>query len=383
MPGLAFAQAAPQFKPPPRLVHVQALTPTAHLGLVPGALSIPDAGLVAAHGQFDLIKARLAALRSGSSRNDAGVASNSARPTQATSSMSLAADDNPEPQDGGVAGDSRLGFFASATFSRGDRDQGTSSPGADYRASGFVAGLDFRASDRWIVGATLAMNREDLNLDGTQGDVDADSWSVGGYSTFYVRDSWYSDAVISYGRNQYDLHRSTGGQSFDGDMDGTNFNAAATLGRDMNRGAWAFGPYARVLYTKLTFDDFTETVSGTGPSTPQTIRTRDFSQLSSVIGGKLSYTHSTDWGVFVPMAQAEWQHEFDDDPAVVSVSAAGIPGTPLLFTGDPTDTNYFRIGAGASFVWKQGKSGFIYYERLVGRDEYSQGSLAIGLRIEF
>jgi outer membrane autotransporter protein len=227
------------------------------------------------------------------------------------------------------------------------------------------------------------MNRENIDLDGAQGDVDADSWSVGGYSTYYVQDSWYSDAVISFGHNQYDLRRTVGGQTFRGDMDGSNFNAAATIGRDISHGAWNFGPYGRLLYTKLSFDDFTESVSGVGPSTAQTVETRDFSQLSSVIGGKLSYNNSTDWGVFVPMVQAPWQHEFDDDPAGVAGSAAGVPGTPLVFTGDPTDTDFFRLGVGASFVMRGGKSGFIYYEQLLGRDEYSQGSLAVGLRIEF
>jgi outer membrane autotransporter protein len=387
LPGAAYAQATAPAKPP-RLVHVQALTPTAQLGLVPGTIAIADAGLVAAQSQFDQIKARLAALRSGSGRHTSGVADTGIRPPTGPGSTALAfapatAQATVEGGDDGGGAGSRLGFFASATFSNGDRDPGVATPGSDYDANGLIVGLDYRMSDRWILGGTFAWNREDMDLDGTQGNIDADSWSVGAYSTYYVQDSWYVDSVASYGHNQYDLRRTAGTQTFRGDMDGHNLNLAATVGRDFNRGAWAFGPYGRLLYTRLTFDDFTEEVSGAGPATPQTISTRDFTQFSSVLGGKLSYNHSTDWGVFAPMVQAEWQHEFDDDPAVVAVSAAGVPGTPLVFTGDPTDTDFYRIGVGASFIMTRGRSGFIYYERVLGRDEYSQGSLALGLRIEF
>jgi outer membrane autotransporter protein len=381
VPSLAQAQPTAQVAPP-RLVHVQALTPTAHLGLVPPALSVPDAGVVAAHSQFDQIKARLAALRSGSGRNNAGVASTGGK-TRSGTGLAMAATEDAAQDNGSASGNSRVGFFASGTYSRGDRDQGTTSPGADYRAHGFIAGIDYRATDRWIFGGTLAMNREDIDLDSGQGRVDADSWSVGGYTTFYSENSWYSDAMMSFGHNQYDLRRTSGGQTFRGDMDGDNFNVAATLGRDFNNGPWNFAPYGRLLYTKLSFDDFTETVSGVGPSTPQTVSTHDFRSFSSVLGGKLSYTNSTDWGVVVPVVQAEWQHEFDDDPALVTVTAQGFPGAPIEFRGDPTDTDYFRLGVGASFVFRNGKSGFIYYEHLLGREDYSQGSLAVGLRIEF
>ena len=51
--------------------------------------------------------------------------------------------------------------------------------------------------------------------------------------------------------------------------------------------------------------------------------------------------------------------------------------------GEPVDSDFFRLGFGMSFVFTHGRSGFFYYERLLGRDRITQNNLALGLRLEF
>ena len=114
------------------------------------------------------------------------------------------------------------------------------------------------------------------------------------------------------------------------------------------------------------------------------IQTRDVTSISSVLGGKLTYAHSASWGVLIPHFQAEWQHEFKDDPSEVEAHFLYDPtATPFKVTGDALDTDFFRLGVGMSMVLTRGKSGFFYYEKLLGRDGISQDNLALGLRIEF
>ena len=55
----------------------------------------------------------------------------------------------------------------------------------------------------------------------------------------------------------------------------------------------------------------------------------------------------------------------------------------MVVRGDAIDTDYFRFGLGLSMVLAQGRSGFFYYEHLLGRDGISQWNLALGLRLEF
>jgi hypothetical protein len=55
----------------------------------------------------------------------------------------------------------------------------------------------------------------------------------------------------------------------------------------------------------------------------------------------------------------------------------------MVVRGDPLDTDYFRLGLGLSMVLTEGRSGFFYYEQLVGRNGMPQWNLALGLRMEF
>jgi uncharacterized protein with beta-barrel porin domain len=88
--------------------------------------------------------------------------------------------------------------------------------------------------------------------------------------------------------------------------------------------------------------------------------------------------------VLIPHLQAEWQHEFKSDPSSLTAYFLNDPtATPFTVIGDPIDTDFYRLGVGLSFVLTHGRSGFFYYEKLIGRDRVARDSLAFGLRLEF
>jgi uncharacterized protein YhjY with autotransporter beta-barrel domain len=363
------------------------------------ALVQSSSGLLAAQAQFDNIKARIAALRSGTRGvSFGGLAMSNGRASAPIGSLvdTLLADGgNQEPG----AEFERWGFFASGTIGRGDADRGAINPAYDFDIKGLTAGIDYRYSDQWIVGGTVGYTRQDNSLTGAEGELKTQGWSISGYTTYYQANSWYSDAVLSYGRNDYEMQRrlryaftlpgsltTTVDQRSHADSSGTSLTFAGSVGRDFSRGAWGFGPYARFMYTKLDFDATTEqmTPGSPGSGLALVIQTRDVTSVSSVLGGKLTYARSTNWGVLMPHLQAEWQHEFKDDPSAVEAHFLYDPtATPFTITGDELDTDFFRIGLGLSMVLTKGRSGFFYYEKLIGRDGISQDNLALGLRIEF
>jgi outer membrane autotransporter protein len=106
--------------------------------------------------------------------------------------------------------------------------------------------------------------------------------------------------------------------------------------------------------------------------------------MTGVVGGKVSYAMSRDWGILLPYAQVEWEHEFEDDPQQVAARFLFDPtGTLIVLEGSERDTDYFNIGVGLSAVFAGGRSGFIYYERTAGAEGLSQDNLSLGVRIEF
>lgn len=366
------------------------------------ASSQNNAALAAAASQLDHLKSRFSALRSGSRGLDlAGLnlmAPGGAIPLSLLPSAIVLAVGEP-PQEVG-AEFSRWGFFATGTIGRGERDPDTLDPGYRYDSYDITAGVDYRVTDSWVLGAALGFNGNDTRLRNQHGGMDAKGWSLSGYASWFSGSQWYVDAVLSYGRNQFDLERSldysiaglAGGttrveQLALASPDGDRQSFSISFGRDFNKGAWTFGPYLRGAYTSLDFDGYSETMSN--PSAPGSglalqVEGRTLKSLQGVVGGKLSYAVSTSWGVLLPNAQIEWVNEFEDDPELLVTRFLHDPThTPILIESDRIDDSYFNIGLGLSGVFASGRSAYVYYEHVAGQQQMSSDSIAIGVRIEF
>ncbi|HET7844589.1 MAG TPA: autotransporter domain-containing protein, partial [Xanthomonadales bacterium] len=367
------------------------------------ALAQGTAAITTTAAQFDNLKARLAALRSGSRGMDIGglalAGGNGAMPLSFLPSNLLMQDDTGSGSDEAGAGFSRWGFFATGTIGRGNQDAVESSPGFDFDTYGLTAGVDYRVNDDFVIGAALGYNNNDTQIDGDQGGLDTKGWNLSGYGSWY-HDAWYLDGVLTWGNNDYDVTRrirytiaGLAGGSTTVDQVATaspgsdQLAFALSVGRDFNRGAWSFGPYARATYTSLDFDGYTERLSdpdGPGGGLAVVVDSRELTSLEGVVGGKATYTSSRSWGILMPYVQVEWLHEFEDDiENLVSRFANDPTGTAIVVPGEPIDQDYFNLGLGLSAVFANGRSGFIYYEHRAGQENFSQDSLAIGVRIEF
>ncbi|MBK7146818.1 MAG: autotransporter outer membrane beta-barrel domain-containing protein [Xanthomonadales bacterium] len=366
------------------------------------ASSQNSAALAAATSQLDHLKSRFAALRSGSRGLDlAGlnlmVPGGAIPLSLLPSAIALAVGETPEEVG---AEFSRWGFFATGTIGRGERDPDTLDPGYKYDSYDVTAGVDYRATDSWVLGAALGFNGNDTRLPNARGGMDATGWTVSGYASWFSGSQWYVDGVLSYGSNQFDLERGidysigalAGGltrvdQIALASPDGDRQSFSLSLGRDFNKGAWSFGPYLRAAYTSIDFDSYSETMSNpsaAGSGLALQVDGRTLKSLQGVVGGKLSYAISTSWGVLLPSAQIEWVNEFEDDPELLVTRFLHDPTqTPILIESDRIDDNYFNIGLGLSGVFASGRSAYLYYEHVAGQERMSSDSLAIGIRIEF
>jgi outer membrane autotransporter protein len=360
------------------------------------------AALNAASRQIDNLKARFAALRGGARGVDVAglnvlVPGGSLSLGLLPSAIVLAAGEPPQEVGADFA---RWGFFATGTVGRGKRDADSLDPGFEYDSYDITAGVDYRVTDSWILGAALGFNRNETDHQDDLGGMDSKGWTLSGYASWFDASAWYADAVLSFGRNDFDLTRRV---EYDIDAIGggrTRVDQIATaspggdrrafsiaLGRDFNHGAWSFGPYLRATYSKLDFDGYTEAMSN--PTAPGgglalAVSARELKSLEAVLGARLGYALSTSWGVLLPSAQVEWAREFEDDPALLATRFAHDPtGTPILVAGERIDNDYFNLGVGLSGVFANGRSAYLQYERVAGQERMSSDSLAIGVRIEF
>jgi outer membrane autotransporter protein len=295
----------------------------------------------------------------------------------------------------------RWGFFATGMITRGGFSADASRPGFDFHNASLTAGVDYRFNDAFVAGAALGYNQSNSSLGQNFGRVDVDSYSLNGYFTWYHNNDFYVEGSAVVDWLNYDLSRNiayqiaslsgtgltTVNQSTSASPDGHQAALSLSIGKEFSHGAWTLSPYVRGVYTHLNLGAFSETVddpNSPGAGLGTSVESRSLTSALAVLGGRFSYATSFDWGVLVPNATLEWNHEFKNDPqTIVTRFLADPTQTPIVVTDTAQDQNYFNVGIGLNAVLPKGRSGFVSWEHLVGFAGAHENRFSLGIRIEF
>lgn len=266
-------------------------------------------------------------------------------------------------------------------------------------------GFDYRASPQGVVGMMFGFARTDstVKADGAgrnfvpqadAGGSESRNYSVTLFGSYNVTPQLYVDGTFGLGRTDYDLRRNAIFQETTRTVAQTNVNTSATtagrettaglgVGYDLTFGAWSVGPYLRARYTRSRVEGYTENdLSGSGLAL--IVADTTSTSLTSVLGARVSYPVSTSFGVIVPQARAEYEHEFRDNArSTQSRFVLDGNGAPFSVTTDGPDRNYFNLGAGAVLILPNGWMPFIDVEGLVGYADFDRVRVTAGLRVEF
>lgn len=369
------------------------------------APTLGSSGIDAINTQFDNLDVRLHMIRGeqfGGRQNQFNIGlwtPDGVLPLSFLPSMVVAATDEESSGEEVGADFGRWGFFATGQIGRGEADAGSRSPQFDFDIAGLTVGADYRFSDRLVGGIALGYSDNDAELGDGRGQLDSKGWNIAGYATWYNEQAWFFDATAVYGQIDYDLRRriffslanrdggvTTIDQVASASTDGDALGASFSVGRDWQKGPWNLTGYLKGNYSKVDTDAYTESlIAGRpGEGLGLIIEDRSTTSMTSIFGGRATYIMSRDWGILMPTATLEWEHEFEDDPNRVIARFAFDPtATRIVRDGDDIDSNYFNVGVGVSALFPGGRSAYLYYEELVGASRLSQGLLSLGVRFEF
>ncbi|HXR63026.1 MAG TPA: autotransporter domain-containing protein [Rudaea sp.] len=296
---------------------------------------------------------------------------------------------------------SRWGFFANGMITRGTFAANQSRPGFDFDGASLTAGVDYRFNDNFVAGVALGYNNDSSDLDLDAGKLDVDGYSVNGYFVWYHGNDFYVQGSLEFNQLNFDLRRNIIYQiaAIDGSGGTTSINQVAraspggdqqsfnlTLGRDFNSGALQFSPYLRGTWSHLSLDGFTESIASSAPGfgLATEVDSRSRTNEIGVIGALFSYTASQNWGVLVPNARLEFNHDFKTDPQVVVSRFVSDPTQTEIVVSDPRlDHNFYNVGLGLNALWPQGRSGYLAYEYVGGLTGGHLNRFEAGFRIEF
>jgi outer membrane autotransporter protein len=300
-----------------------------------------------------------------------------------------ASSDADEP--GGLLSD-KWGLWARGNYSFGEKDQNASSPSFDADQWSLIGGIDYRLSDRAVVGASLAYGNSSVEFNPSrEGALDTTSWAASLYGSMYAAKNFYFDAILNVSNSSYEADRNityvdgTGLVDADasGDTDGLTLSGGLSGGYDFLVGGLTISPNLGFFYIDSTIDEFTE--SGAGGLNLM-YDEQKFKSFTGNLGLRFTYALNLSWGVLLPHLRVDYVREFENDADVFGVRFAADPNAnsapPILVETDNPDQSYWRLATGFSAQFKYGFSGYIEYQRLESFEFISFQDVSIGLRMQ-
>lgn len=294
-----------------------------------------------------------------------------------------------------------------AAFERSlsDQEVAAGARAFDGESRAIEAGLDYRMSDTMVLGALVGVEKYDYDFDpeapgrnftpaNRAGDAEASNVFLTVFASKMIGTGGYVDVTVGYEAQDATYRRNSVFQESTrtiaqtdvrvrGDTQGTTLWASLNAGYDFARGSSSFGPYAGVTWTDSDIDAYRETDLSNSGLAMRFGKTSNSSLLGHA-GLRFSHSISTGWGVVMPQARLEYQHEFEDDPAEATARyVLDGSGRTYSLTGDGVDRDFMNAGLSAALIMKNGWMTFVDASILLDNENFDRTRVTVGLRKEF
>lgn len=281
----------------------------------------------------------------------------------------------------------RLGLFITGDLQWGSKDRTINEDGFDFDTLGLTAGADYRFADGLVLGTALGYASTTADISANGGELDAQSWSLSLYGTYYPTDHLYLEGSVTYGWDSYDQDRTidysllgeqrTAQASFNGNQ----YTLLLGAGYDLLSGATIVDLYGRLRYTNASLEDYREHGAS---GLDLVIADQDAISFKTILGTQVSRSFSTRRAVLIPQGWIEWEHELERGDDQVAGHFLHDPNQfGFSLPTDRLEEDLIRLGLGLGAQFGEGRTAFISYQTALGMQDYSEHSVTAGIRIEF
>jgi uncharacterized protein with beta-barrel porin domain len=286
-----------------------------------------------------------------------------------------------------------------------DRDPGDEERGYDGDVYGVDLGLDYRLSDSAVIGGFLSYENTDYDYDkdasgvnfspqNNSGKTESDTYSLTLFGSVDVTEQIFLDGSIGASTTDHTFERNVVFQESTrtipqtnvrtkGKPDGNEYWISLSSGYSFYNGPLTYTPYVKASFARSEIDGYTEKDQN-GSGLNMKIDDDNRNSLTTDLGIRASYAVNMDWGVLVPQAHFEYEHEFDEDAQESRTSyVLDANRTTYSLKGDSPDRNYFNAGAGVVAIFPHGWMAFLDYVGLFGYKDLERHQLTAGIRKEF
>lgn len=310
---------------------------------------------------------------------------------------------------------SRWGGFLNLSHTWGDKEASAREAAYDFDGFSINGGVDYRLSNYWVLGGTLAITQERIDFDSTQsivdGEVEMNAVSINPFALFQSSE-WFALTSLTYQYSDFDTKRDIKYGTGTVGAEPTNTSAHSsnksdTYGINVSGGYYwippeypffAFEPYISAGYRYTKIEDYIEEdIQNDGFNFY--IEEQSLNSLETSFGMKAQLTFTPNFGVLIPFIEAQWFKQHEDSPHTVEATyyEAGSldPGSTFDIRINPPEDTYTIYTTGISSVLlgsKQssidgvstgGIQAFFSYSIVKGIAFYNQQMVTLGARYEF
>ena len=278
------------------------------------------------------------------------------------------------------------GFFVSGAINAGKQNKRTETE-SDFDSNVLIVGADYHITEKAILGA--ALSHTDVNSGSREvAKTDFSRNSVSLFGSFYSAESYYVDALVSYGNSGYDLNRQIDTPVVDvsdtasATTDGSEVSAFLGAGYSVHQQNMSVRFFSFLNYIDSNVDGYKETVVGN--SSAAEVNEFGLKSFTADLGVELSVNINTQFGVFVPVLSLTREQQLADD--AVNFNGSFIGGSDageFYYQSVKRDANYMNAQIGFSAVFKNGFNAYLTYDTQLFRKDFSSNTTSAGVRWQF
>ena len=293
-----------------------------------------------------------------------------------------------EPK-GGAAGDlaKKIGVFVSAQLDNTEKQRNTLENGFERDSESLTLGVDYRLSEKAVLGLATGIASASLNYRQQDGKVDSNNTSLITYFT-YSHKRWSLDSQLGYGVSNFDIQRQinylSNGETVQsqtlGATSSDHYFFRTSLQYQWHRNGFSVFPRLDLSYQDNRVKSYTEN-SASGFTV--NLGEQAMSRTSTSLGLQSQYTFKPSWGVFIPLieilaisdrgSQQDVEGEFAFSPN---------EGDVFTLEAEQADSFYGSVSVGASLVLPRGINAFVKYDQIVEFEDIESERWSLGFRAE-
>jgi uncharacterized protein YhjY with autotransporter beta-barrel domain len=281
------------------------------------------------------------------------------------------------------------GVLVTPQYSKSNRTNTDLENGYQSKLTGMVVGLDYRFSEKFVLGMALGHTQDKATFVANAGFSNNTSNTATMYGTWLYSEDLVIDGYLGYGSFKLDNQRRVAiGSLIAGTMTGNTTGRQIMAGLSVSNqsvvGKLSLTPFFNLDHIKTSISGYNEKGSNYNANL-LALRYGDRSVISttSSLGVRLGTTHGYSWGELAPSVRLAAVHEFQNKARQISNELVITPGASYQVETDSPDRNYLNLGLGISAALNRGGQLFFDYERRTKDKLLSSWAVSIGGLFEF